>query len=70
MGVDRQSATAMYLRGVLEEAIEQKRRSIERPTFEWEKTLLLRGELQALRRIYKEVTLTPDTGEEATDEST
>ena len=59
MGVDRHSATAMYLRGVLEEAIEKKRRSIERPTYAWEKTLLLRGELAAYRRIYEEVTLTP-----------
>lgn len=65
MGVDRHSATAMYLRDVLEEAIEKKRRSIERPTFDWDKTLLMRGELAAYRRIYKEVTLTPQ--QEATD---
>lgn len=69
MPVDRHSATAMHLRKVLEDAIEQKRRSIERPTYAWEETLILRGELKAMRRLYKEVTLTPDDGEDTTHES-
>jgi len=67
MNVDRNSATAMALRGVLEELIEGKRRSLERPTYGWEKTLQLRGELIALRRVYNEVTLTP-TEEPTEDE--
>jgi hypothetical protein len=67
MGVDRQSATAMHLRHVLEEIIEGKSNSIERPTHGWDKTQVLRGELMMARRLYKEVTLTPE--QEATDES-
>lgn len=67
MGADRQSATSMHLRGVIEEAMEQKRRSIERPSFDWDKTQFLRGELAALRKIYREITLTPE--QEAEDES-
>ena len=66
MGVDRHSATSMYLRDVLEAVIEKKRRSIERPTYGWEKTLILRGELAAYRRMYEEVTLTPK--QEATED--
>jgi len=66
MAVDRQSATAMVLREYIEEAIEVKRRSIERPGFDYEKTQLFRGELSALRKVYELITLTPK--QEATDE--
>ncbi len=68
MSVDRHSATAMHLRGIIEKLIDDKRRSLERLTYGWEETQALRGELKAYRRILKEVSIQPPDNEEA-DES-
>ena len=59
MAVDRNSATAMHLRGIIEDLIDGKRRSIERPMHDFGKTQVMRGELMAYRRLYQEVTLQP-----------
>lgn len=64
MAVDRNSATAMHLRGVIEDLIDGKMRSICRPGNDWDKTQVLRGELVAYRRLYKEVSLIPIDDEE------
>lgn len=66
MLLDRNSATAMALRGILEDLIEKKRRSIERPAHDFSDTQLMRGELKAYRRMYREVDLKHT--EEATDD--
>ena len=67
MAIDRQSMAAMYLRGVLDELIEQKRRSLERPGYDYDKTQFLRGELAAFRKIYGEVAITPPSEDESED---
>ncbi len=66
VSIDRNSSTSMAARGLLEGFIETKRRSIENPTHGWDKTQVMRGELKAYRRVFKEFTLTPD--EEVTDD--
>ena len=68
MHVDRNSATAVALRVIIEDLIEKKGRALQRPMHDWEKTNRMRGELLGLRRIYKEVSLQP-TEIEDDDES-
>lgn len=59
MRIDRNSATAVAMRVIIENLIESKGRALQRPTHDWDKTNRMRGELAALRRVYKEISLHP-----------
>ena len=58
----------MALRVIIEELIESKGRSLQRPMHGKNKTNVMRGELIGMRRILSEVSLQPVEDEEA-DES-
>ena len=65
MAIDRNSATAMFLRGMLEELMAARLKSVARPGYDWDKTQVLRGELAAYRKIYNEVALIPIDDEDS-----
>jgi hypothetical protein len=67
MKVDRNSATAVALRVIIEELIEKKGRALQRPMHDWPKTNIMRGELIGMRRILNEVSLQPVEDEDANE---
>lgn len=67
MKVDRNSATAVALRVIIEGMIEKKGRNLQRPTFGLDKTNVMRGELIGMRKVLALVSLEPVEDEEVNE---
>ena len=64
MKVDKNSATAVALRVIIEGMIEKKGRALQRPMFGLEKTNVMRGELMGMRKVLNLISLEPIEDEE------